>query len=102
VSPRPDPAVDLVGALRWIMDKIEENERREDGRRVSARAAALALGFPAGYCHGKPWRVPRFGLEGTRHALSVWREWLSIPEAKRRSDWDAKPITERRKIRGVA
>jgi hypothetical protein len=99
---RPDPAIDLIGSIRWLMDRVEAIEHREDERKVSARAAALALGYPVGYCHGKPWRVPHYGKGGTRHPLSAWKEWLDAPEAERRAGWDAMSLADRRRVRGAA
>lgn len=98
MSGRPDPAADLVGSLRWIMDRLDALEAREGERRLSASAAAVALGFGRNYLL-KPWRQPGFGANGTRHALSAWVAWLARPETERRAEWDAMSIKARRAVR---
>jgi len=97
---RPDPALDLVGSLRWIMDRLEVQEHERGERRVSARRAALLMGFSDNYLH-QPWRIPGFGAAGTRHSLSDWKEWLARPEAERRAEWDTMPVGQRRRARGA-
>ena len=106
---RPDPATDLVGALRWIMDSFEKLNADivaihagQDERRVNATDAAKALGFPPKYFHNTPWRVPGFGAEGRYYTLATWRAWVARPEADRRAEWDAMSLPVRQKVRGVA
>jgi len=99
---RPDPASDLVGSMRWLMDQIEAMKQSSSGRRLSASAAAEALGYGPRYLHGKPWCIPGFGLSGNLHTLGAWETWLARPEAERRAEWDAMGIRSRRLARGVA
>ena len=99
---RPDPGVDLMGFLRWLGDRVEALEKKDGSRRLNATEAARALGFHERFIHGRPWRVPGFGLHGTLHPLSIWRDWLNRPEADRRAEWDAMTTVDRRKARGLA
>lgn len=100
---RPDPGKDLIGYLNWLGDRVEALEAERAERRVSASAAARALGYSEDFLHGKPWRVPGFGVEGTLHTLSAWRRWLSErTDAERRAAWDALPASERARLRGAA
>lgn len=101
MSERPNPA-NIVECNLWIMDHIEALERARDEKRIIAVEAAVALGYAPRYFRGRAWRVPGFGLNGTMHSLSAWREWLDRPETERRAEWDAMSLKERRKIRGVA
>ena len=100
-APRPAPT-DLLGLLNYVADGLDEIRATQGERRVSARAAAEALGYSASYLHGKPWRIPDFGRSGTLHALSAWRAWLDRPEVDRRREWDLMPAAARRKARGIA
>lgn len=99
---RPDPALDLVGYLRWLGDEIEALKLGQSERRLNAAEAATALGYKASYFHGTPWRIPGFGIRGYRHTLADWQAWAARPEAERRAEWDAMPRTERRRARGAA
>lgn len=99
---RPDPAHDLVGALRYVMDALDELRRERDERRIGPTAAARALGYCESAFRGKPWRVPFFGLHGLMHGLTTWEAWNARPEVERRAEWDAMDIETRRKAQGVA
>ena len=99
---RPDPAVDLIGFMRWLGDRVEALEKADLSRRINATQAARELGFDERYFHGRPWRVTSFGLNGMLHPLSVWKEWTDRPEVDRRAEWDAMTAVERRHARGVA
>lgn len=100
---RPDPRKDLMGYLDWLGDRIEVLEHDREEKRLSATAAARVLGFSHDYFHGKPWRVPGFGAQWTRHTLAAWKAWLSErTDAERRAAWDAIPVRERARLRGVA
>jgi len=96
---RPDPATDLVGALRYVMDGLDDLKRDRAARKHNASEAARELGYNARYFHGRPWRIPSFGLHGLMHPLSVWKAWDERPEAERRAEWDAMPVAERTKAR---
>lgn len=98
---RPDPAANLIESLRWIMDGIDEIRHERAERRISATEAAKLLGHSESYIRGHPWRIPDFGRAGTLHSFASWKAWMSIPEAQRRSDWDAIPVKERREILGL-
>lgn len=99
---RPDPACDLVGSLRWIMDHVEALEQEKAERRVGASEAARQLGYGDSYFRGRPWRVPGFGLQGTMHSVAVWKAWIARPEVDRRAEWDAMSLKDRRRAQGVA
>lgn len=101
MSSRPDPATDLVGSLRWIMERLEALEDHKGEKLLSASAAAVNFGHGRNYLL-QPWRIPGFGLKGTRHTLSAWTAWLDRPEAERRAEWDAMSIKDRRAARGAA
>lgn len=98
---RPDPA-NIVAVNTWLMEKVEMLLREREERRVSATEAALFFGWSESYFRGRPWRIPHFGLRGTMHSISAWRAFLEIPEIDRRKEWDAMPLDERRKARGIA
>lgn len=102
MTARPDPALDLVGYLRWLGDRIEQFQSSMDNVKLGAATAAVALGYKRGYFHGKPWRIPGFGQGGYMHTLQVWRDWDHRPEADRRAEWDAKNPVDRRKARVTA
>lgn len=99
---RPDPAQDLIGALRYVMDALDDIRRERDERRIGPTAAAKTLGYCESYFRGKPWRVPNFGLQGLMHGLSAWETWNARPEIERRAEWDAMDMKTRRKAQGVA
>ncbi len=99
MSIRPDPAQDLVGYLRWLGDKVEALDAARDTYRICATEAARRLGYHPRYFHGRPDRIPGFGLSSKVHTLTEWVEWLSRPEAERRAEWDAIPTRERRQNR---
>ena len=101
---RPDPRTDFMAYLDWIGDKVEELEHEKEEVRLNPTEAARALGYKTSYLVAAryPWRIPEFGAKGTRHALSVWRAWLSTSDRERRSKWDAIPAGERRKMLGEA
>jgi len=99
-STRPDPAVDMVGYLRWIGDKLERIEAERLSRRVSATEAARILGFSESYLRGHPWRIPGFGARGNLHSLAEYERWLSRPDEDRQAEWDALGFRKKRHIMG--
>ena len=99
---RPDPALDYLGALRWIMDHIEAIERDRDEERVGMTEAARRLGYKQHYAYGKAWMVPFYGLKGSRHTLRVWRQWWEQPESDLRAGWDALGVKDQARARGIA
>lgn len=99
---RPDPENNLIAALRWIMDGIDEIRHEREERRISATEAAKTLGYSESYLRGHAWRIPDFGRTGTMHSLVIWKAWMAKPETERRATWDNMPIKERRKILGLS
>jgi len=99
-NPRPDPAADLVGALRWTMEALEQLLERDGSRLLSPTEAERELGYKRGYLQ-KPWRMPGLGLKGRRHALRMWDAWMTdLTEGERRAEWEALPLGQRRRARG--
>lgn len=99
---RPDPALDLIGYLRWLGDRIEALDGERRSEKISARKAAEQLGYHPRFFHGRPWRIPGFGLDGTIHSLADWEAWAARPEVERRSEWERMPLKEKNKARGAA
>lgn len=100
---RPDPATDLVGSLRWIMQRIEELGREREEECINASEFARRTGHHPGYFSPGtyPWRVPHFGARGSLFPFSEWREWYDRGEKALRSEWDAIPLQERRRMFGI-
>ena len=98
----PDARTDLAGAVNFLIAEVSQLRREHDEIRVSATKAAEALGYNEGYFRGRPWRWPTYGLKGRKFSITDWREWNeSVPEVKRRAEWDAMPISARRNARGL-
>ena len=93
---------DLAGELAALRAEVKALLAERSERRISARAAALLMGYDADYFYGHPWRIPGYGLKGTRHTVGAWRAFLDRPEAERRAEWEAIPVKERALARGLA
>jgi hypothetical protein len=96
----PNPS-DIVGSLEWIMDRLAFLFDAQGTQRLNASQACAELGYPRGYLHSRPWRIPGFGANGLPPTRRDWETWLARPEIERRAEWDAMPVAQRRKIRGM-
>jgi hypothetical protein len=99
---RPDPATDLIGYLRWLGDQLEALQAERMSEKLSAQQAATLMGYHPRFFHGRPWRIPGFGMSGTLHSLAEWKAWTDRPEVERRSEWEKMPLKEKNKARGAA
>lgn len=100
-APLPDP-FNQVEVNRWMIEQIVALDRGHAEKRVNASEAARALGYNQKFFHGKPWRIPGFGLSGFQHSISEWKSWNERPEAERRSEWESMSLRSRRNARGIA
>jgi len=100
--PRPDPAQDMVGYLRWLGDRLEALDTKLGAIRMDATEAARTLGYKPGFFYGKPWRIPGFARLGYKHTLAEWEAWIAIPDRERKLQWESLPVDVRKSIRGAA
>lgn len=106
LGPHPNPRENPLAFYEWLGDAAEAIlgyiQQQHSGRRVSASEAARELGYNPRFFHGRPWRIPGYGLKGTMHTLAEWEDWIARPEAERRSEWETMPLNQKRNARGVA
>ena len=102
---RPDPSVDFIGSIKWLMDKFERFEKvvaeANPEKRITAAEAARRLGLPAKYFY-QPWRIPGFAEGGSLHTLDEWQEWMEGKSDKeRRREFDMTGRRELKKMRAT-